>query len=378
VVFIARNPVLVQHFNRVGHYRVHLVTGQARHEIVVGDIRAVSTAEPEQVAEEMAGADLIGTAVGVRNLPDIAPLLAAGLRQRHTPVNVFAFENGGHAGQFLRDLVSDHLPTNFPLAQHGFSGALVSRAVSQRLGEPAGDNALVFVGDPPATFVVDGQSLRQPLPAIMGMIVADNYTAWEQRKLYIYSAGHATAAYLGFLKGYHYIHTAIRDPEIRAAVLAAMAEGQQGLAAYYGPEIAGDACDLQELLARFENASLNDPIVRVGRDPRRKLGATERLVGAARLAAGAGINPEKLALAAAAALCFYDPADPLAVALHHEVETAGLGPTLSQICDLDPHDGLGGCIAEVWQRLASSWQPGNLLLSLERNLWAWEASRILQ
>src|SRR5919108_4571600 len=116
VAFVARNAALVEHFNRVGYYRVQLVAGQERHDIVVDGIRAVPIAEPERVAEEMAEADLIGTAVGVRNLPDVAPLLAAGLRQRDTPVNVIAFENGGNAGHCLRDLVSDHLPTDFPLA----------------------------------------------------------------------------------------------------------------------------------------------------------------------------------------------------------------------------------------------------------------------
>ncbi|MFQ5859898.1 MAG: hypothetical protein ACE5LU_30245, partial [Anaerolineae bacterium] len=219
----------------------------------------------------------------------------------------------------------------------------------------------------------DGPSLRRPLPAIEGMIVANDYSAWIRRKLYIFSAGHATAAYLGYLKGYHYIHTAIRDPEIRAAVLAAMAEGQRGLAARYGPEVAGDERDLLDIVARFENAALNDPIVRVGRDPRRKLGAQDRLVGAARLAEKAGIRPVKLALAAAAAFCFYNPADPSAIDLHRRIETAGLGPVLQQISGLDPRWGLGRLVADVWLRLTDGWQIGNQLLSLDQLLWAWSS-----
>ena len=32
------------------------------------------------------------------------------------------------------------------------------------------------------------------------MIAVDNYGAWILRKLYVFSAGHATTAYLGALK----------------------------------------------------------------------------------------------------------------------------------------------------------------------------------
>ncbi len=369
VLFVARSAVLVNHLNRVGRYQVRLVNGPERCEITVAGVRAVSITETERVLGELADADLIATAVGPGNMAQIAPLIAAGLERRQTSVNVLAFENMDNVGPYLRTLVGGYLSDSV-LKRHGFSGALVSRAVTQRLGDPAADQPLVFIGDPPTTFVVDGSSLKASLPAIEGMVVADDYTGWVRRKLYTYSAGHATTAYLGYLKGYHYIHTAIRDPEIRAAVLAAMAEGQHGLVGRYGQRVAGDEHDLREIVARFENAALDDPIERVGRDPRRKLGAEERLVGAARLAAAAGIIPEKLALASAAALCFDSPADPSAADLQQQIRIAGPGPALSQISGLDPRRGLGRLVTDVWRRLTRGWHHGNQLLSLDQLMWA--------
>jgi len=372
IVFVVRQQILAAHLNRVKRYRVRLVDGRQSREVFVEGVRAVGAGESERVIAEMAEADLIITAVGANNLPHIAPLIAAGLQRRGEPINVLAFENLITAGPYLRDLVAKCLPRNFPLAQHGFASTLVDRAVPQRLGDPAQDELLTFIGEPSNLFVVDGRHLRPPLPVLEGMIIAEDYMAWIQRKLYIYSAGHATCAYLGYLKGYHYIHTAIRDAEIRDAVLAAMAEGQRGLAARHGRSVAGNESDLHKIIARFENAALNDPIMRVGRDPKRKLGAEDRLVGAARLAEAAGIRPEKLALAAAAALCFYNPADPSAADLHREIDTLGLGPALRHICGLDPNNGFGHFVAEVWSQLADGcWQKGNLLLSLEQLLWAW-------
>jgi mannitol-1-phosphate 5-dehydrogenase len=369
VVFVARQPMMVDYFNRVGAYRVCLVNGPEKKEIIVDGVKAVSAAKLDEVAKEISQADLIITAVGAINLPEVAALIAVGLQRRSAPINILAFENVVNAGPYLRNLVANHLPADLPLAEHGFSGALVERAVTEQLGNPTTDELLIFVGDPPATFVVDGPSLRQPLPSIEGMIVAHNYRAWIERKLYIFSAGHATCAYLGYLKGYKYIHSAIRDPEIRAAVLAAMSEGQRGLAAHYGAEAAGDESDLQNIIARFENAALNDPITRVGRDPRRKLGATDRLVGAARLAEKAGVAPEKLALAAAAALFFNNPADPSTTDLQREIEIDGLGAVLHHICGLDSRRGLGRFVADDWNRLSEGWQRGNLLLKLDQMLW---------
>ncbi len=374
IVFVARNAKLVEHFNRVGEYRVLIASKDERHEISVGPVRALWAGDTEAVAEAIAEADIVATAVGPQNLPAIAPLIAAGLAKRRTPVNVLAFENLINAGPCLRRLVRKAQVNTDTYVQHGFSGCLVHRVVTQRLGELDNQTPLLFVGDPPEEFVAHGPSLRAPLPKIQGMMLADNYAVWVLRKLYTFSAGHATAAYLGALKGYHYIHSAVRDPEIRESVLAAMAEGQKGLAARFGTEVAGDEAQLLHILERFENAALNDPIQRVGRDPRRKLGVNERLVGAARMADRAGIRPEKLSLAAAAAFCFCNPADPSCNELQRCISDSGVAGALNQVCGLDPQSGVARFVARSWEQLVAGWQPGNLLLSLDRRVWAWSAS----
>lgn len=371
VVFASRNPAMVNYFNRIGSYRVRLVTGQNAENHIIDQTRAVSTVSERQMMDELESADLIITAVGVEQLPEIAPMLADGLRGRTRPVNVLAFENMTNSGSYLRQLIADYLPRNYSLDEHGFSSVLVSRAVSQQLGDPTSDELITFIGDPIDTWVVDGSALCQSLPDIRGMIVANNFEAWIQRKLYTYSAGHAITAYLGYLKGYHYIHTAICDYEIRNSVLSAMQEGQRGLTARYGQEIAGSAKDLVDIISRFDNAALNDPITRVGRDPKRKLGCDDRLVGAARLAEKAGVNPENLALGVAAALFFDNPDDPSAAALQNAIKIVGAGSALRQVSGLDPSRGLGRFIADVWKQLSAGWRSGNQLLSLDSMVWAW-------
>ncbi len=371
LTFVARNQRLVEHFRRVGRYRVVLSGPSRRREIVVGGFETLSSSDTDRVAEAISRADVVATSVGPRSLAAVAPLIAAGLARTTLNTNVIAFENLITGSAWLRHLVAQHLPAGCAADRFGFSGAIVSRMVAACIGDLAENKPLTFLGDEPEEFVVDRTALRAPLPEIRGMVATNQYEDYLRRKLYTFSAGHATTAYLGALKGYHYIHTAIRDPEIRSAVLAAMREGQRGLAARVGDEIAGTEADLMRIIERFENAALDDPIQRVGRDPRRKLACEERLVGAARMAANAGISPEYLGLATAAALCFSDPGDSYAGSLPCQVQNSGVDCALKEICGLDASSAVGRLVAEAWKQLAAGWHQGNQLLSLKQRMWAW-------
>jgi mannitol-1-phosphate 5-dehydrogenase len=368
VTFITRDPQVVANLNRNGSYNVVLTSSTERREFAVDGINAIAAADRDAAVQAMAEADVIATAVCSQNLLAVAPLIAQALSGRKRPCNVIAFENMPSAGACLRRLVAAELPDSNEVERHGFSGAVISRMVTRRVGDPAGDAPLTVVGDMVEDFIVDRTALRAPLPQMRGMKLVDNYQPWVLHKLYTFSAGHATAAYLGWLKGYHYIHTAIRDNEIRKAVFNAMAEGQRGLAAKFGPEFGGTRADLEAIVARFENAAINDPIGRVARDPHRKLGADERLVGAGLLAHEAGIFPEQLALVTAAALCFSNSSSQEPCNACFKGSQAA--ETLNQICGLDAAHGFGRIVARSWAQLAPSVLPGNLLLSLNRRMWA--------
>jgi len=247
-------------------------------------------------------------------------------------------ENGPHAAERLQRMTLAAAGADRSLRRHGFAGALVERAVSRRIGDPSGSQPLVFVGDDLTEFRVDATQLVAPRPGFHGMVATETFEMWVRRKLHTYSAGHAAVAYLGYLKGYHYVHTAIRDREIRAAVLAAMVEGQRGLVARYGPELGGRPA-LLRILARFGNASLGDRIERVGRDAERQHGA-------------------------AAALCFVDPGDAAAADVERAIERDGFERTIRRVCGLGANRGLGRLVSQDCDRGASGRHGGGLLLTL--------------
>jgi mannitol-1-phosphate 5-dehydrogenase len=375
LVFVGRNPLIVEHLQRVGRYRVRLIQGCEAAETVVDGVGSIHSSDPYAVAREIAAADLVATAVRVESLPAAASLLAPGLVARSGPVNVLAFENLVDAGPRLRALVQERTPNGDGVRRHGFAGALVTRVVVQRLGDPLDDEPITFVGDPPSAFRVEASGLGPPLPPIPGMTLVDDYAAWMRSKLYVFGAGHATAGYLGYLKGYRYVHSAVRDPEIREVTLGAMSEGRSGVAAQYGVDKAAGPGDLRDILARFENAALCDPVCRVGRDPGRKLACDDRLVGAARLAEQAGESPPNLALAIAAALYFHSVDDPSAAALRAKLQTAGINATLQDVCGLEPSEPLMEWVEKAWVRLTPGRYPENFLLNLKPCAWAAERRR---
>jgi len=92
---------------------------------------------------------------------------------------------------------------------------------------------------------------------------------------------------------------------------------------------------VQTVLARFENDSLPDPVVRVAREPKRKLSPNDRLVRPAVLALEADVTPSCLATAIAAALLYDHPDDPQAVELSTTAKDNGVEAALKEAGNLN-------------------------------------------
>lgn len=312
-------------------------------------------------------ADLVATAVGARRLRELGPLLAAGLQQadRSHTLDVIAFENRADAAEVLRSEVERIIGP----VRHGIAGAVVDRVVAHR--HPATDaTPLTVVGEPTCHVAVDASAVAQDWSHLPHVELVHPFQAWFHRKLHRYSAGHATAAYLGRLKGYRFVHSAVADPEIAAVVLAAMEEGRRGLEQRYGSHVAGPPRDLQAILARFRNAALGDTTERVGRDVPRKVSRHERLIGAARGASRAGVDPTSLTLAVAAAIAGESTDScgiPTVDQLHEVTRLTGLSPTHA-ITDL---------VLESAVRLGMDRHAGTALLSLDDPFPAWEPAHHL-
>ncbi|MHC5053784.1 MAG: mannitol dehydrogenase family protein [Planctomycetota bacterium] len=197
---------------------------------------------------------------------------------------------------------------------------------------------------------VNARTLKGPAPDVPGVRPVDGYLAHVERKLYGHNCGHALAAYLGARAGHEFVWQAVEDDRVRALVEAGMWESGRALCRKHGFARDEHAAYIEGLLRRFAIRALGDTVARVGRDPVRKLGPTDRLVGAARLAVEQGEQGERpaaLAEGIAAAMAFRARGDPSADELAGILAAGGPERVLGEVCGLDPSREGDGLIRDL-------------------------------
>lgn len=357
VVLVDVDEPLVRGLAQHGRYTIRLVDNDWLDEVTVAPVRALLAGDVDGVAQAVAAAGIAATAVGVRALPFVAPVLAAGIAQRAAtgiaaPLNIIVCENLKDAAATLCAMVEQHLPAGLRpyLHEHiGFVDTVIGRMAPPLTPElHAADPTLILV-EPYKVLPVDRSTWRGPAPQVVGLDLCGNFPAYTARKLYIHNCGHAVLAYLGHLAGHEYGYQALSDPSIRPWFEAALAESKAGIVAVHGVDLAWLDAHIADLTRRFANRALGDTILRLGRDPLRKLSPDDRLVGAARLAERAGVTPDALSRAIAAAYRFDDPRDPLAVALQVRLAAEGFDAVLAAVSGIQPDEPLAGLVRKWWR-----------------------------
>ena len=364
VVFVDIDEPLLRALNAHRGYPLHLVDNEERQELWIAPVRALHAGDIEAVAAAVAEAALMATSAGVRALPSVARTVAAGLARRLAdplaePLNIIVCENLKDAAHFFRGLVQEALPAELhtALAQKvGFVETVIGRMVPLLTPEQRALDPSFIVAEPYKELPVDRQGFVGPVPDIVGLEACDHFGAYVARKLYIHNGGHAVLAYLGYLRGYFYGYQALEDPAIRPLLEEAWMEARTGIVAAYSASPEWLEAHISDLRRRFANRALGDTVVRLARDPLRKLAPEDRLVGAARLAERAGVQPRALSWAIAAGFCFDSPEDPIAGRLQAQIAQQGLPATLAAVSGIDPKEPLGQAVLANHARLrAGEW-----------------------
>ena len=345
-VFVDVIEDVVRALNERHGYEIHIIDDRSE-VLAIDRVRAIHGREAQGVAEAVAACDLASTAVGVRALDHVVPSLAAGLGLRAKgsgrPLNVIVCENLLDAAATLRGKILDAVDEparSFIRDRVGFVSTVVSRMVPVVPLEVRARDLLYVAVEAYATLPVDAMAFADGVPAIRGLLPVRNIAAHEERKLFCHNCGHALCAYLGYRRGHRLIADAISAPDVRAGVLAGLGETGQALIAKHGFDSAEHRAHVEDLLRRFANRALGDTIARVGRDPIRKLGRHDRLVGSAQLCLDQGVEPAALLDGIRAALRYDPPDDPEAVRLQAMIRQDGTEAVLASICGLQPGEPL--------------------------------------
>jgi mannitol-1-phosphate 5-dehydrogenase len=342
VTFVDVDQPLLDAINKRGEYNIRLVTNDKTEEVTVGPARAINANDSEAVAEIVSQAEIGATAVGANVLKFVAPNIAKGIVRRAqagntAPLHLIICENLKGAAGIVRGMVKDLLTAEtqaFMQANIGFVDTVIARMVPPPTPEMRAQDPSLIVVEPYKTLPVDRAAFIGQPPEIVGMTPYAPFSFFTERKLYIHNAGHAVLAYLGYQAGYEYGYDALADEEIYLQVRGAMEESALALTRKYHPPKGALLANIDDLLHRFENKVLGDTILRLGRDPLRKLGRTDRLVGAALNALAEGVTPVNLVTGIAAALKFNHPDDALARDLQTKLHSYGIARTLAEVSEL--------------------------------------------
>ena len=347
--FIESNRNLVDLLNRKGRYHVEVMGNPERNAEICG-VRAIALDDREVAAQAWAEAPLAFTCVGGKNLEVLAEALAdltskrLALASAGAPTNLITCENWKEPATLLRrEITRRLLPVEAAFFQEGFgiSEAVVMRSAVEPTAEQlARDPLWVSVQDFWELPVDRARILGEPVP-ILGVRYIDGFAGYLERKFYTYNAANGTTSYLGHLLGHRYLADAAHDPRIVAALDGVYEETGRALADKYGIPLEQQREFAASSLRKLQDRNIVDYVERNARDPIRKLGPEDRLVGSARLAEAHGVEPKQLARSIAAAIHYCEPGDPGSAALARLLAEGGVARVLKEVCQIDPGEPLG-------------------------------------
>ncbi|MBN1672650.1 MAG: hypothetical protein JXR37_16530 [Kiritimatiellae bacterium] len=274
-------------------------------------LNPTAAADADVLAGIAAESDEIATALpSVAFYRHIAPLLADGFdRAPDRPRLVYTAENNNTAAEQLKAAVGQAAGRQHPNTRYlntvvgkmsrVVTGAELDACRLRPLAPALARAHLVEAFD--QIYISDTGGAER---ALGRLIEKKDLLPFEEAKLYGHNAIHALIGFLACEKGMTYLFEAGGDAEI-------MAHAKDAFLAESGAALCGKWAGTDDLfteqgfgryaldlLARMTNPHLRDTVARICRDPARKLGWDDRLIGTMRLALAQGIAPKRMARAA--------------------------------------------------------------------------------
>ncbi len=321
---------------RSGHnrYWVNVATEAGIERHAVPGIEIYNPAVADDCAALVAAvsqADEIATALpsvkffGAGEPGSVVDIVCAGLRQRvdrkdQQRTIIYTAENHNHAAEILAEKLLKQW--RLPMAEFKARAQCLNTVIGKMSGVVT-DKAQItrqgltpMTGDAGRCFLVETFNriliTRIQWPDFQRGIEVfeekDDLLPFEEAKLYGHNATHALMGYLGRLKGYAFMADIRNDRELTALARDAfLEESGRALCARHRDldplfTKTGYQAYADDLLKRMLNPYLCDAVDRVVRDPQRKLGWEDRLVGTMRVVLSQHITPHRYAQGARAAL----------------------------------------------------------------------------
>ena len=304
VVFIDIDKKVIAALNEKRKYRVILKSDEGNREILVENVRGIHGSKAEEIASEIATADIMAISVGRKAIPSIAPGIARGIELRSElnpdfPLDIILAENLRDAPKVVgRELDKNLLRTVDREQYLGLIETSIGKMVPIMPKEDTDKDPLLVYAEPYNSLILDRKGFKNPIPEVTGLSPKMNMRAWADRKLFIHNLGHAAAAYYGFRKYPElvYLYDLMAKSDVYRIAGSTMRQAADILMRHYPEEFTKDHLEghIEDLLRRFSNKALGDTVYRVGTDLYRKLGPEDRMIGVLKLALKYGLPYDRI------------------------------------------------------------------------------------
>lgn len=311
-----------------GHYGLNVAQAGGIDTHVIGPVAAANpldAADRGRIVAVLARADIAvtclpGTGFYDRGEASPAALVAEALAARTlaAPLVLYAAENAVHAAASLVEAVRAASSVD-PRPRLDVRDTVIGKMSGLQADAEAIDQLGLarIAPDYPAAMLVEAfEAIRvsgSDAPGFPTFLAAPDLEPFEYAKLFGHNATHALGAFLGAHLGLPTFAELTRVDGAMALLHDAfeLESGAALIRRFHGVDplftVAGYRRYVVDLLERMTNPHLRDSIERAGRDPRRKLGWDDRLIGTMRVCLAQGIVPRRFALGAAAGLAILEP-----------------------------------------------------------------------
>lgn len=350
-LFVEKADALADLINERGEYTVNIL-GNPEKNCVVKGARALKFSEEEKIIRAIADADAVFNAVGGKNLSEIVPFIAKGIELKAKKggyINFVTCENWKQPAKIIKDgvdaVISDSAREYFE-EYVGITEAVIMRSAIEADAELLKKDPLVVNVQNFWRLPVDAERIKGHLPEIKGLELVEHFEGFLERKFYTYNAANGTVSYLGALLGYEKIADAAHDERILKVLDGVYSETARALSIKHNFPLDEQLAFTLTSKNKLQDYTIVDYIERNARDPLRKLGPDDRLVGSARLVESCKIRPENLSIAIAAAIYYENDGDEFAVKLKDMRENQGVDYVLENVCKLPSDSDLAKLVKE--------------------------------
>lgn len=355
-VFVEKADALADLINEREQYTINIL-GAPEKNYVVKNAKALKFSQEKEITEAIAEADVVFDAVGGKNLQEIVPFYIKGIEKKAEKggyLNFVTCENWKEPARILKEGVEAGIA---PEAREyldnyvGFTESVIMRSGIEAPKELLKKDPLIVNVQNYWHLPVDAARVKGSLPDIKYMEHLTGFAGFLERKFYTYNAANGTTSFVGALLGYKVLAEAAHDERILKILHGVYQETGKALSMKHGISLEEQMAFAKTSLNKLQDYTIVDSIERNARDPQRKLGKDDRLVGSARMVLSCGIRPENLCTAIACAIYYRNPEDSSAVALEKVVKEEGIDAVLKKICGIEPEGELGILIKEKIKKI---------------------------